>query len=141
MRWLSTLAVAILALGLGSAARADEGLVGKWKIESGVRDGNKIDKEKIEKVEIEITKDKITLEDKKESSKFVMTYKTKDGKPKGIEITIVEGPVKDVSAKGIFEVKDDTLKLCYHSMGGDAPTAFESKADSGVFMFTLKKAK
>jgi uncharacterized protein (TIGR03067 family) len=141
MRLVTHFALAVFTVGLlGGIARADD-VLGTWKIESGVRNGEKIDKEKLEPVTVEITKEKITLTDKKNDAKFVMTYKTKDGKPKGIEITIIEGPVKDVSAKGIFELKDDTLKLCYHPMGGDAPTTFESKADSQLFLFTLKREK
>jgi uncharacterized protein (TIGR03067 family) len=141
MRLMKHLALAVLAVGLfGAAARADD-LEGTWKIESGVRNGEKVDKDKLDPVTVEVTKDKITLTDKKNDSKFVMTYKTKEGKPTGIDITIVEGPVKDVSAKGIVEVKGDTMKLCYHPMGGDAPKTFESKADSQLHFFTLKREK
>jgi uncharacterized protein (TIGR03067 family) len=143
LRWSSVLAALAICCWLGAAARADD-LSGKWKIEGGVRNGEKIDKEKVEKVDIEVTKDKITLTDKRmeNENKFVMTYKTKEGKPNSIEMTIIEGPIKDISAKGIYELKGDTLKLCYNANpGGDAPTAFESKADSQVFLWTLKKAK
>ena len=142
-RWSSVLAALALCCWLGGAAQADD-LSGKWKIESGVKNGNKIEAKDVEKVDIEVTKDKITLSDKRmeNENKFVMTYKTKEGKPNSIEMTIIDGPVKDISAKGIYELKGDTLRLCYSANpGSDAPTAFESKADSQVFLWTLKKVK
>jgi uncharacterized protein (TIGR03067 family) len=142
LRWTLAALALLTWIGMESRGRAEDGLAGKWKIESGTRNGDKIDKEKFEKVEVEFTKDKINLEDKKENNKFVMTYKTHDNaKPNSIEMTIVEGPVKDVSAKGIYELKGNTLRLCYNAMGGDAPKAFESKPDSQNFLFTLKRAK
>lgn len=134
----------LMVCWIGSAVQADEGLVGKWKIESGVKNGTKIEGKDVEKVAIEVTKDKITLSDKRmeNENKFVISYKTKEGKPNSIEMTIIDGPVKDISAKGIYELKGDTLKLCYNANpGADAPTAFESKADSMVFLWILKKVK
>ena len=143
LRWSSMLAALVMVGWLAIAARADD-LTGTWKLEGGIKNGNKIDAKELEKVGVEATKDKITLTDKRMESenKFVISYKTKEGKPNSIEMTIIDGPVKDISAKGIYELKGDTLKLCYSANpGADAPTAFESKADSQVFLWTLKKVK
>ena len=140
MRVVKGFVLTVLSLGLlCSPITAGDDLTGTWKIESGMKNGDKVEKENLEPVTVEVTKDKITLNDSKNNRKFVLSYTAKDGK---IEMTIDEGPenAKGMKAKGIFEQKDDTMKLCY-SIQGEAPTKFESKADSGVFLFTLKKKK
>ena len=140
MRCLKVIALTLLSLALAACpVAAGDDLTGTWKIDSGVKNGEKIEKDKLDPVTVEVTKDKITLTNSKENAKFLLSYTAKDGK---IEMTIDDGPegAKGMKAKGIYELKDDTLKLCY-SIQGDAPTKFESKADSGVFLFTLKKKK
>lgn len=139
MRYVKHMAWAVVSLALlGGTAWADD-LTGTWKIDAGVKNGEKLEKEKLEPVTVDVTKDKITLTNSKENAKFLLSYTAKDGK---VEMTIDEGPegAKGMKAKGIVEVKDDTMKLCY-SLGGEAPTKFESKADSNTFFFTLKKEK
>lgn len=140
MRYVKHASLAVLALAvLCSPAMAADNLIGSWKVESGVKNGEKIEKDSLEPVGVEITKDKIVLTNKKENAKFVLGYTLKDGK---LDMTIEEGPeqAKGMKAKGIVEVKGDTLRLCY-SLAGDAPTKFESKADSKTHCFTLKRDK
>jgi uncharacterized protein (TIGR03067 family) len=62
-------------------------------------------------------------------------------KPKTIDITITDGPGKDNSLKGIYELDGDTQKICWAAPGKPRPTEFEAKAKSGRMLQVLEKVK
>jgi uncharacterized protein (TIGR03067 family) len=61
--------------------------------------------------------------------------------PKAIDITITDGPHKDKTAKGIYELDDDTQKICVAAPGKPRPTEFVSKPDSGSVVQVLRREK
>jgi uncharacterized protein (TIGR03067 family) len=62
-------------------------------------------------------------------------------KPKEIDITFKEGPEKGKSISGIYELTEDTYKIC-HAMGGkDRPKEFVSKKGGNTAMAVMKKQK
>jgi uncharacterized protein (TIGR03067 family) len=83
---------------------------------------------------------KMTFDGDKVSAKSM--DETKDGtfkvdptkKPKEIDIT-----VGGKASKGIYELKDDTLKICVSD--GDRPTEFVTKAGTKAGLITFKKDK
>lgn len=115
-----------------------EKMLGDWNVTGGKKMGKEIGDDG-KKGSYTITKDKITLkEDGK--NQFVFGY-TVDAKtsPANIELEILESAIdglKGLKAKGIVELKDGELKLCYDGMGGDRPTKFD---DEKAFSFVLKK--
>jgi uncharacterized protein (TIGR03067 family) len=114
-------------------------LLGEWTYVSGVKAGEKVEKDRLEG-KVVFTKDRITIPAGGDM-KFVMAYKldTK-ANPVAIDMEIKEGPVSEGKAKGIITIEGDQLKLCYHPTGGDRPKKFESTKDNGAFYFVLKKA-
>ena len=48
--------------------------------------------------------------------------------PRSINITIADGPDKGKKKLGIYEVKDNVLRLCVGPVGGKRPARFESTA-------------
>jgi uncharacterized protein (TIGR03067 family) len=62
-------------------------------------------------------------------------------KPKTIDVTPSEGPEKDKTIEGIYELKENELKVCIAMPGKERPTAFESKPGSGTVLLVLKKEK
>src|SRR5258708_39299579 len=72
-------------------------IVGVWTIESGVRAGDKVDKERL-KEKITVTKDTFTVPAGPDQ-KFTIAYKidTK-GKPAAIDMEIKSGPVNEGKA-------------------------------------------
>jgi len=122
---------------VGTCAVADsdlEKLQGKWTIESFLYNGNPVEMMK-----------EGTRHFKEE--KYMLVPKSGDGiegtfkidpekKPKEIDLT-VNGRI----LKGIYELDGDNLKLSYSLTGGERPTEFESKPDSGTTLIVHKRAK
>jgi uncharacterized protein (TIGR03067 family) len=50
--------------------------------------------------------------------------------PPAIDITIANGEEKGTVIKGIYEVEDDSWRLCVNLLGNGRPTEFKSAADS-----------
>lgn len=112
-------------------------LVGTYTYVSGVKNGEKANADNL-KEKVVFEKDKLTLEG---PMKFVMKYELDTSKsPVQIKLEITESPFgAGAKAEGIVELKGDELKFAYTPMG-KAPEKFESKADSMVHFFVLKKA-
>ena len=144
MRFCGCISLMALALMLGPVASGEKGkldpakLLGTWTYVSGEKDGKKIDPKNLEKGTVEITKDKITLVSPER--KFVIGYDlSTDATPAILTMEILEGPQgKGTKAGGIIAMKDGQIQLCYNK-GGPAPATFQTKAGSGLHLFTLKK--
>lgn len=154
MKPLSTTCLALLVGAIALvAARAEDDkkkeatfdaakMVGDWEFVSGVRAGEKVEKDRL-KAKVTISKDKFVLP--AGDSKFVMKYKldTK-ASPVKLDMEIEDGPVKEGKAVGIIDLKDGELKICYVSISGadeKRPEKFESTEKNKAFYFVLKKAK
>jgi uncharacterized protein (TIGR03067 family) len=70
---------------------------------------------------------------------FKLTFNDKKS-PVEVDIEITEGPIgKGSTTKGIVELKDDELKLCYDSSTtGDRPAKFDGEK-AHYFVFKKKK--
>jgi len=62
-------------------------------------------------------------------------------KPKTIDFMATEGDQKGKIALGIYELSDDTRKLCYAPPGKDRPSEFAAPADSGHTLVLFKREK
>jgi uncharacterized protein (TIGR03067 family) len=61
--------------------------------------------------------------------------------PKSMDIKGTEGPNKGKTFLCIYELKDDTLKVCYDLSGKERPTEFKTKADTQLYLVTYKREK
>ncbi len=145
MKWCGITLSLLVLFGFSTAADKEapkfdaSKLEGKWKITSGVKYGEKLDEKAFAGV-VTIEKGKITIKD--ETTTHVMSFKIDASKnPVEIDMTGLEGPAKDFKSEGLIELKGDDLKLVYSFPGEKRPTAFESKKDSKVLFFTLKREK
>jgi hypothetical protein len=59
--------------------------------------------------------------------------------PLAIDLTSEKNP--DKAVPGIFEVKGDTLKLCWAKSGGPRPTEFSTKKGADEVLFVLRREK
>ena len=115
-----------------------EKMLGDWTVTGGKKMGKEIGDDG-KKGTYTITKDKITLkEDGKTMFVFGYAVDAKTG-PVNIDLEIQDSAIdglKGMKAKGIVELKDGELKLCYDGMGGDRPKKFD---DEKAFSFVMKK--
>jgi uncharacterized protein (TIGR03067 family) len=62
-------------------------------------------------------------------------------KPKSMKITGVKGPNKGKTFPAIYELTDDTLRVCYDLSGKKLPTEFKTKAETKLYLVTYKRKK
>jgi uncharacterized protein (TIGR03067 family) len=117
-------------------------LVGEWSIQSGTRQGNKIESERFPPA-VQVSKESFTIPAGPDQS-FVIAYKV-DAKtnPIAIDFDIKSGPTPDGPSEGhavgIMKLESGELTLCYDPMGQKRPEKFETTEDNGCFMFVMKK--
>jgi uncharacterized protein (TIGR03067 family) len=113
---------------------------GTWKIVSLTVDGTEMPATLFKETRLILRGDKFTHVEGKTA--HAGTFKVDLGKkPKQIDITFTEGPEKGKTIAGIYELEGDTYKVCIGMKGTDRPTAFESKAGSGVGLEVLHREK
>jgi uncharacterized protein (TIGR03067 family) len=143
-----TLALLVVTAVAGDEPKKEAGLdpaklVGDWTYVSGVRAGEKVEKDRLAGT-VTITKDAVTLPAGPDQ-KFVIGYKI-DAKanPATIDLDIKDGPVKEGKAVGIIALDGDEFKLCYvpvEDKDTKRPAKFESTKDNKAFYFVLKRKK
>jgi uncharacterized protein (TIGR03067 family) len=62
-------------------------------------------------------------------------------KPKTVDLTTTEGDDKGNTALGIYEISDDTRKVCLATAGKERPTEFAAPSGSGHILAVLKRVK
>jgi uncharacterized protein (TIGR03067 family) len=62
-------------------------------------------------------------------------------KPKGMTITGTEGPNNGKTFPAIYELKGDTLRICYDLSGAKRPTEFKSIEGTRIYLVTYNRKK
>jgi uncharacterized protein (TIGR03067 family) len=138
---------ALLAcLPLVALARADDTekeskkLEGTWQLKDAELAGQKLPAESVKSFRLTLTGGKYTL--KSDEQPDAGTYKLDTGKkPRQMTITGTEGPNKGKTLLAIYELDDDTLKVCYDLSGQAHPEEFKTKAGTKLFLATYKREK
>jgi uncharacterized protein (TIGR03067 family) len=61
--------------------------------------------------------------------------------PKQVDMTVKTGLQKDAVLEGIYELKDDELRICVRVFGKDRPTEFTSPSGESIALLVLKREK
>ncbi len=122
--------------------KEQEKFQGAWTTVSIVRDGETVvPEEEIKALKLTISGDKRVLKVGDEV-RSEGTYKLDPSKkPKAIDITVSEGPLKGKTVVGIYEIDGDTQKICLALEGTERPKEFTSKAGSGHLLQIFKREK
>jgi uncharacterized protein (TIGR03067 family) len=59
--------------------------------------------------------------------------------PRGVDAVVRKGEYEGNTMLGIYQLKGDTLEVCFDPESGDRPNAFTVKADSTLFRATFKR--
>ncbi len=62
-------------------------------------------------------------------------------KPKSMTITGTEGPNNGKTYPAIYELKGDTLRICYDLSGAKRPTEFKTSAGTKLYLVTYNRKK
>ncbi len=62
-------------------------------------------------------------------------------KPKEMDIIGTEGPNKGKTILAIYEMTDDTLRICYDLSGKARPSEYKTAKDTKLFLVTYKREK
>jgi uncharacterized protein (TIGR03067 family) len=62
-------------------------------------------------------------------------------RPKSITITGTDGPNSGKTFPAIYELKGDTLRICYDLSGAKRPTEFKSIAGTRLYLVTYNRKK
>jgi len=143
MHIMRTHALLIVAAGLLIAADAKDDqkkLDGTWVLVSGDTDGVKVAEPVIKSSKLVFKGDEHTVT----VGDVVMKGTQKldpSKKPAAIDIMDTDGPFKGKTLLGIYELSDDTFKVCIASPGKDRPKEFSTKDGSAHIFHVWKKEK
>jgi len=113
---------------------------GTWKVESAEAGGKPVESEDLKAIIVKITGERyeVTIKDKLDAGTLKLD-ETK--KPKSMDAADTEGEDSGKVVKAIYELTDDTLKVCYALDGGERPTEFATKEGSPLLLLTYKREK
>jgi len=148
MKWT---VLTLLLTGLVLAADGDkadeakkdlEKFQGDWKAVSIQRDGESVaPEEELQQLTL-IVKGNERLLKVGEEVRSRSTFKLDPTKkPRTIDITVTEGPLKDRTVRGIYELDGDTQKVCLSLEGDGRPKEFTSTPGSGQLLQVFRRQK
>jgi uncharacterized protein (TIGR03067 family) len=116
---------------------------GTWVVVEMHQDGMKLPEDAVKKLSARLKLKGDTYEVEFEGKVVDRgTYKADESKkPITIDIFPKEGEYAGKKLLGIVEQMGDTMRACYDIQGKSRPTAFETKAGSGLVMVVYKRAK
>lgn len=115
-------------------------LNGTWLIVSGEMRGEKLPAEAFGKLELILKDGTYTVHAKGKADIGTCRVDPKK-KPKELDLIGTDGPNKGRTMLCIYELKDDTLTVCYDMAGKQRPTEFKTPEgkDNKVFLAVYKR--
>jgi uncharacterized protein (TIGR03067 family) len=128
----------VFLIGAGQLRADDQkDIQGTWKIEKALKGGNEMSAEERDKTTLEFKEGKaiVHMGDREMPADITLDATTK---PKNINIK----PEKEGKEHlGIYELKGDTLRICFARDGGERPKEFKSQEGSDTMLIVLKRDK
>ena len=142
---LCTLAIATFIsggtlLGGGNDGAAElKKIQGTWRFIAHDMGGKAAPKEQLAKMTIVFMGDRFDVRDDGKTVQAGTQKLDASKKPAQIDAVITEGEGKDSKMLGIYELKGDTLKVCFDPAGKSRPTGFTAK--EGEFSAVIQREK
>ncbi len=122
------------------AATDQKLLEGKWSTVSAELAGAKLTDLQLSAISLTIADGKYTVQAGKSIDKGTIRVDAA-AKPKAMDIVGVDGPNKGKTLLAIYDVKGDTLRICYDLSGKNRPTEFTSSKEQPFFLVVYQRAK
>ena len=113
---------------------------GTWLPTEAELAGAKFPDAVVKTIKLVVKDDQYTVTVGEKTDKGTLKRDTK-AKPMTLDIVGTDGPNKGKTILAIYELKGDTLKVCYDLSGKMRPTAFETKPETQLFLVTYKREK
>ena len=139
----------LIVVALGNTARSGDDekvkkvraeMNGTWIPSAAELDGERLPKQVFETIKLVIKDDKYTATVAEQVDEGTVTLDV-DSDPAGMEIKGTKGPSEGKTIPAIYELKDDTLKVCYNLEGKKRPKEFKTTAGSKYYLVTYKREK
>jgi uncharacterized protein (TIGR03067 family) len=114
---------------------------GTWTFESSEFDGKALPAGELKGLILIFEGDKHTVKKGDEVMQVGIQKLDPSKTPKAIDVTITEGGSKGAVMLGIYEIKGDTLRVCFAAQGKTRPTQFKSAPGSQTFVNVHKRVK
>jgi uncharacterized protein (TIGR03067 family) len=130
-----------------AARKAVALLQGSWEIVGKEFMGKKADKKELDELKgkMVVKENKVTQWGEESGKKEVVSEATwkadPKAKPRALDVTYTNTILKGKTVLAIYELKGDTLRVCYALEGEDRPTEFAGKADGKAFLLTYQRVK
>jgi uncharacterized protein (TIGR03067 family) len=114
---------------------------GTWTFESSASGGTELPIGELRGMLLTFEGDKHTVKKGDEVIQVGIQKLDPSKSPKTIDVTMTEGPSKGMVMLGIYEIDQDTLKVCFDPQGKKRPTEFKSAPGSENFVNIHKRVK
>jgi uncharacterized protein (TIGR03067 family) len=132
LSFCALLLIGSVALPQTAAEKEAKVLQGVWRGVYGETSRERISPEEAKKIRLIFKDDLVTIQDGKEVLKA--TYRLIDvlKKPRSIDLTSTEGKTKGRIYKGIYDIDNDTLKICFSESDQERPTELAAEGKPGI---------
>src|SRR5437588_1116345 len=136
---VTLLCTLVLTASGGTGARADDQadveqelkkFQGTWTFESIEAGGQEVPAAEFQGITVTFEGDKYTVKKGDEVIQAATQKLDPSRSPKTLDATVAEGPNKGAVLLGIYEIRGDTLKVCFDPEGKKRPTQFQSASGS-----------
>ena len=130
------------SLGSFAAASSDDAsaIQGSWKAVRAVFAGEPMADSTLASISLKLDNGKydVSVEDEPDKGTYTLDPTTR---PKSMTITGTEGPNSGKTFLAIYELKGDTLRICYDLSGAKRPTDFKAVAGTSLYLVTYARKK
>jgi uncharacterized protein (TIGR03067 family) len=133
------LLIAVTAWGQ-DADKDAKALEGKWTPASAELAGAKLSDAQLKAISLTVAAGKYTVQAGKSTDRGTLKLDP-TAKPKSMDIVGTDGPNKGKTLLAIYEVQQDTLRICYDLEGKKRPTDFTTSKEKPFFLVVYQRAK
>jgi len=131
---------AVLPLFAADSVNDTKAVQGSWKPVTAELGGEAMPEAVVKSISLKLDNGKyeVFVGDRPDRGTYTIDAASK---PKSMTITGTEGPNHGKTFPAIYELKGDTLRICYDLSGAKRPTEFKSLAGTKLYLVTYNRKK